>query len=84
MLTILFFARIREQLEVDRLSVAVSFNAMTMADLLEQLIASHDDNWAEILMAANVVKAVNQQVVQNDHVLKDGDEVAFFPPVTGG
>ena len=28
--------------------------------------------------------AVNQQVVKADHVIADGDEIAFFPPVTGG
>jgi molybdopterin synthase sulfur carrier subunit len=35
-------------------------------------------------MPANILMAVNLEYVDSDHVLKDGDEVAFFPPVTGG
>jgi len=32
----------------------------------------------------NVLAAVNQEYVDFDHAVTDGDEVAFFPPVTGG
>ena len=32
----------------------------------------------------NVLAAVNMDYVDLDHIVKDGDEVAFFPPVTGG
>lgn len=32
----------------------------------------------------NVLAAVNMEYVELDSVVKDGDEVAFFPPVTGG
>ena len=32
----------------------------------------------------SMIRAVNQVVVSADVALKDGDEVAFFPPVTGG
>ena len=83
MLEVLFFARIREQLGVDRLAIPLA-EPMTVADLLQQLVDEHGKNWADILLAKNVVKAVNQQVIKADHVLTDGDEVAFFPPVTGG
>jgi molybdopterin synthase sulfur carrier subunit len=36
------------------------------------------------LYQPNVVHALNQRVVNTDHMLADGDEVAFFPPMTGG
>ncbi|MGZ5028369.1 MAG: MoaD/ThiS family protein [Methylobacter sp.] len=32
----------------------------------------------------NTLAAVNMEYVELDNVVKDGDEVAFFPPVTGG
>lgn len=35
-------------------------------------------------LPANVLVAINQEYVDRDHAVSDGDEVAFFPPVTGG
>ncbi|MDH5435419.1 MAG: molybdopterin converting factor subunit 1 [Gammaproteobacteria bacterium] len=35
-------------------------------------------------MPGNLLSAVNMEYVDLNHVVKDGDEVAFFPPVTGG
>ena len=40
--------------------------------------------WQDVLNRPNMIRAVNQEVVSADVALKDGDEVAFFPPVTGG
>ncbi len=84
MLTILFFARIREQLGVDRLSLKLPSNVATVRQLQDFLVAEHGGNWAGVLLADNVIVAINQEVVDRDHALADGDEVAFFPPVTGG
>jgi sulfur-carrier protein len=81
---VLFFARIREQLGIDKLRVPLTGSSPNIATLIEQLIVSHGGAWAEVLGADNVVKAVNQEVVAANHPLSEGDEVAFFPPVTGG
>ncbi|MGD8592332.1 MAG: MoaD/ThiS family protein, partial [Gammaproteobacteria bacterium] len=35
-------------------------------------------------MPPNTLIAVNMEYVTQDHLIKDGDEVAFFPPVSGG
>jgi len=35
-------------------------------------------------LPGNILAAVNMEYVELDSVVKDGDEVAFFPPVTGG
>lgn len=83
MIHVLFFARIREELGIDKVSVAPS-PALTITMLREQLIADHGESWRPVLCADNVIKAVNQEVVEDHHPLADGDEVAFFPPVTGG
>ena len=45
------------------------------------------DLWASVSqteMVENTLIAVNMEYTNVDHVLTDGDEVAFFPPVTGG
>jgi molybdopterin synthase sulfur carrier subunit len=83
MINILFFARFREHLGVAHLSLPFAAGT-TVAVLKQQLIEKQGDSWADVLNATNVVKAVNQQVVDDLHILEEGDEVAFFPPVTGG
>ncbi len=49
--------------------------------------ATVSDLWAAVSktpMVENTLIAVNMEYTNADHVLADGDEVAFFPPVTGG
>jgi molybdopterin synthase sulfur carrier subunit len=84
MIKILFFAHIREQLAIDQLSVELNAKDLTVAGLIAQLVDQHDSLWAEVLLANNVLKAVNQQLVDLQHPVEEGDTVAFFPPVTGG
>lgn len=51
-------------------------------------IASVIDVWKQAnndkALPANILAAVNMEYVDIDSLVKDGDEVAFFPPVTGG
>lgn len=82
MINVLFFARLREQLSTDRLQIEASEN-LTAEDIRQQL-ASKDDLWAKIMAADSLLVAVNQEVTDWSQQIKDGDEVAFFPPVTGG
>lgn len=57
-------------------------------DLLFVDIVSVADIWkqanADTVLPENVLAAVNMEYVTFDCLVKDGDEVAFFPPVTGG
>lgn len=80
-LDVLFFASIRERLEVDRITFPAERNIDALIDALSR---SRGFAWADILRAPNVIVAVNHEVVTLDHALQPGDEVAFFPPVTGG
>jgi molybdopterin synthase sulfur carrier subunit len=80
MLTVLFFARIREQLGEFRVQCA----HVDSIDALIDALAKRGEQWAEILRAPNVIVAVNQAVAERSQVLRDGDEIAFYPPVTGG
>jgi molybdopterin synthase sulfur carrier subunit len=79
--TVLFFASIREQLGVDRLQVPFVPGIDTLIDALS---AERGDRWGEVLRATNVIVAINQRVAERSDALRDGDELAFFPPVTGG
>lgn len=80
-LRVLFFASIRERLGVERLQLPLVRDADALIDALSAERGAH---WAEILRAPNVIVAINQRVADARTLLHDGDELAFFPPVTGG
>ena len=84
MIDVLFFASIREQLGTRELSLTLAGKDSTVSSLRQQIIDLRGEVWSDVLCADNVVIAVNQQVVDDQYVLRDGDELAFFPPVTGG
>ena len=84
MLRVLFFAAVREELGCSSAQLEWSAAAGGIHTLIDQLAAQHGARHAEVLRRENTVVAVNQEVVRGDHPLHDGDEVAFFPPVTGG
>ncbi|MBS3803870.1 MAG: molybdopterin converting factor subunit 1 [Oleiphilaceae bacterium] len=79
---VLFFARLRESLETDRLIVTLD-DGETAADLLTRL-AGRGSAWAQLTEGPTVMIAVNQTMVRATTALQDQDEVALFPPVTGG
>ncbi|WP_065258351.1 MoaD/ThiS family protein [Pseudomonas bananamidigenes] len=78
-LTVKFFARYREALGVDSVKVEGDFS--TVEDV-RALLASRDG--AEVLTEQNLMCARNEDLCQLDEPVTDGDEVAFFPTVTGG
>ncbi|MEC6796622.1 molybdopterin synthase sulfur carrier subunit [Photobacterium sp. S4TG1] len=81
MINVLFFAQIKELVGVDKIEVAAEF---ATADDLRQALLSRGDKWQLALESGKLLVAVNQTICRLDTVIKDGDEVAFFPPVTGG
>ena len=83
MLKVLFFARVREQLGCPGLELPWQPEFAELDALQEQLCQRGGD-WRSIVSQEKMIRAVNQAVVDGDCELKDGDEVAFFPPVTGG
>ncbi len=83
MLRVLFFARVREQLGCDSLELPWSTGHATVEALLSSL-QQRGPNWQAALGQPNLVVAVNQQIADSAARLQAGDEVAFFPPVTGG
>lgn len=84
MIIVRFFARIRERLGVARLELAPRSGIGCVADVRRQLVEAHGGQWQAELSADNVVTAVNHEVCDDAQPVADGDEVAFYPPVTGG
>lgn len=82
MIKVLFFAKLSEQLGLRELQVEAE--SIQDTDALFQYLLNHDANWSSILSAQIWLKAVNQTMTTDNLELKNGDEVAYFPPVTGG
>lgn len=83
MTTVIFFASIREDLGTDQVLVDIESD-MRVSELIDTLAKKHGPEWGAILKAENIKIAVNQELITEDVLLKPEDEIAFFPPVTGG
>lgn len=84
MITVRYFASIREKLNCAEESLQLPASVKSVEDLVKHLVQVHGALWAETLQSASVLVAVNQTVEKKNASIKDGDELAFFPPVTGG
>lgn len=82
-LNIHYFASIREQLGVDEQRLELEGDS-TVADLIAVLIQTEPKFSAMIEGTPSILIAVNQTVVERNYTLSEDDEVAFFPPMTGG
>lgn len=82
MVKLLYFASLRETLGV----ASEEIDAAGCADIgaLRVKLAARGGVWNVFATAKSLRAAVNQAMAGADAALKDGDEVAFFPPVTGG
>lgn len=82
MIKVLFFAKLSEQLGVREL--LVEMNDISNTDQLFEYLLNYKIEWAASLKGQTWLMAVNQTMTTSNQALKSGDEVAFFPPVTGG
>lgn len=81
MIKVVFFARVREQLGMDELALQAEFADVSS---LREHLAKRNDTWARVFADHNLLVAVNHEMASSATALTSGDEVAFFPPVTGG
>ncbi|MCD8547802.1 MAG: molybdopterin synthase sulfur carrier subunit [Aeromonadaceae bacterium] len=81
MIQVKFFAQVRELVGESALRLPANYPD---AEALRAALAARGDKWALALGADHLLVAVNQVLVGLETPLNDGDEVAFFPPVTGG
>jgi len=82
-ITVRYFAALREQAGTDAVEIAWEGAAPTVEQLRERLAEGYPE-LAPFLRERPLLVAVNQEYAGAGAVLADGDEVALFPPVTGG
>ncbi|HKO88406.1 MAG TPA: molybdopterin converting factor subunit 1 [Burkholderiales bacterium] len=84
MIKLVFFARLREDLGVADEQLQLPEHVKTV-DALRRHLIGRGGRWEEILAPNKSLRvAVNQEMAKGETTVQAGDEVAFFPPVTGG
>ena len=84
MIKILYFARLKESLGKASEEFELPYQNFTISSLMA-LLSSRGETWGrEFGQGSTLRAAINYDVAREESILKDGDEVAFFPPVTGG
>lgn len=83
MIKVVLFANLREDLGAE--SVGLDATGISIVqDVIEKLASDRGADWAELLSRDNILVAVNKEMMDRTAVVADDDEVAFFPPVSGG
>lgn len=84
MLTIQYFASIREALDRDQEQMELPVSVSTVDQLINHLLQLNPHFESVFNDRNKILVAVNQTVADKNCQLADNDEVAFFPPMTGG
>ena len=84
MIRIFYFTSLREQLGTHAEELAAEKAPEDMAAIVS-FLKSRGGAWSDVFVGTQpVMMALNQEVAALEDKVSDGDEVAFFPPVTGG
>jgi molybdopterin synthase sulfur carrier subunit len=83
MIQLRYFASLRETLGIGDEQIELPENVSDLL-ALTQWLGQRGESWQSALADQRLHVAVNQQIVPADSRIADGDEVAWFPPVTGG
>jgi sulfur-carrier protein len=83
-INILYFARIKEAVNYSSENIDLPSDVKTVTALKNHLCL-RGESWANLFNGKQVVRAaINHNLVDDLAAINAGDEVAFFPPVTGG
>jgi molybdopterin synthase sulfur carrier subunit len=83
-INILYFARIKESVNYSSENIDLPNDVVTVT-ALKNYLALRGENWANLFNGKQVIRAaINHALVDDMAKINAGDEVAFFPPVTGG
>jgi sulfur-carrier protein len=83
-INILYFARIKESVNYSSENIDLPSDVTTVI-ALKNYLALRGENWANLFNGKQVIRAaINHALVDDMARINVGDEVAFFPPVTGG
>ena len=81
---LVYFAWVRERIGREAETITLPANVSTIGGLLNYL-QNLGDNYAYALEAEGVVRtAINHEHADSDTTIQTGDEIAIFPPMTGG
>ena len=80
---VVYFASLRENLGQGGEELELPAGIATL-EALRSHLADRGGQWGALNSTKNLRAAVNQSMALGQTPVKDGDEVAFFPPVTGG
>ncbi|MVF10597.1 molybdopterin converting factor subunit 1 [Ketobacter sp. MCCC 1A13808] len=83
MIKVLFFARIRDQVGCSELELSLPEGVSNLGELTA-LVKRQGDTFEAALSDQQLLVAVNQEMANPAMTIEDGDEIAYFPPVTGG
>jgi len=83
MVQLRYFASLRETLGIGDEQVELPDGVHDLPGLTRWL-QDRDETWARALADNRLHVAINQEIVKADTAIRDGDEIAWFPPVTGG
>lgn len=83
MIKVLFFAKVRDQVGCGELDIELPEGVTDVAGFTAALKALGEP-FENTLSEPNILIAVNQEMANSQMTVEDGDEIAYFPPVTGG
>ncbi len=84
-INILFFAGIREMFGIREKCIEIKESKTSPEKLLKFLSEKEQGSWVALLNSKDSIRvAINQEISNWGDPLKDGDELAIFPPITGG
>ncbi|CAM2754183.1 MoaD/ThiS family protein [Pseudoalteromonas distincta] len=79
---VLFFGQLKERLKCGKLTANI-MNTLSIT-AFKKMLVEQNPHWQAWLEERDVLCALNQTMSSSDELVKAGDELAFFPPVTGG